>query len=91
MLSRWPDVIRILRLIVRDTSILVGVGLVLGLGAAALVTAPLSTFLVEGLSTKDPWSFAVTGVVFVLVSVLAAWLPARCATRINPVVAMRLD
>ena len=81
----------ILRLVVRDTSIFVGVGLVLGLGVAAFITAPLSTFLVEGLSTKDPLSFAATGVVFLFVSVLAAWLPARSAARVSPVVAMRLD
>jgi hypothetical protein len=81
----------ILRLVIRDMCILVGIGMVLGLGAAALVTAPLSTFLVEGSSTKDPLSFAVTGIVFLIVSVLASWLPARYAMRGNPAAAMRLD
>jgi ABC-type antimicrobial peptide transport system permease subunit len=81
----------ILRLVVRDASVLVLVGVALGLGVSALVTAPLSTFLVEGLSTRDPLSFAATGLVFLVVSVLASWLPARQATRVSPVVAMRLD
>ena len=81
----------ILRLIVRDSAALVGVGLALGLGISAFVTAPLSTFLVTGLSAKDPISFAGTALVFILVSVLASWLPARSATRVSPVVAMRLD
>jgi predicted permease len=81
----------ILRLVVRDASIHVGAGLVLGLGVSALITSPLATFLVTGLSTTDPLSFAGTAAVFLLVSLVASWLPARYATRVSPVVAMRLD
>ena len=81
----------ILRLVIRDASLHVGLGLVLGLAVSALVTAPLTTFLATGLSATDPLSFAGTAVVFLLVSVLASWLPARHATRVSPVVAMRLD
>ena len=81
----------ILRLVIRDAAVLVGIGVALGLAISALVTAPLGTFLVTGLSTTDPLSFAGTAVVFLLVSVLAAWLPARSAIRVSPVVAMRLD
>ena len=44
-----------------------------------------------GLSATDPLSFIATALVFLLVSVLASWLPARQATRVNPVIAMRLD
>jgi predicted permease len=81
----------ILRLVVRDASLLVGAGVLLGLALAALVTAPLGTFLVEGLSARDPMSFAATGVVFLLVTLLASWLPARQAMRVSPAIAMRLD
>jgi hypothetical protein len=81
----------IVRLVIRDAAVLVGAGVVLGLAISAFVTAPLSTFLVAGLSTKDPVSFVGTSLVFVLVSVLASWLPARSATRVSPVGAMRLD
>jgi predicted permease len=81
----------ILRLVMRDASLHVGIGLVLGLAVSALITSPLSAFLVAGLSTTDPLSFAGTAVVFVLVSLLASWLPARAAMRVSPVVAMRLD
>jgi len=81
----------ILRLVIRDASLHVGLGLVLGLAVSALVTAPLTTFLAAGLSATDPLSFAGTAFVFLLVSVLASWLPARHATRVSPVVAMRLD
>jgi ABC-type antimicrobial peptide transport system permease subunit len=81
----------ILRLVVRDATVLVAVGLALGLTVAALVTRPLATFLVTGLSATDPLSFAGTALMFVMVSVLASWWPARRATRVSPVIAMRLD
>jgi len=81
----------ILRLVVRDAAVLVGGGVLFGLAVAALVTAPLATFLAEGLSSKDPLSFGATLVAFLVVSVLASWLPARQAAKVSPVVAMRLD
>ena len=81
----------ILRLVVRDAAMLVGGGVILGLAVAAFVTAPLATFLADGLSSKDPLSFAATLVAFLVVSVLASWLPARQAAKVSPVVAMRLD
>lgn len=81
----------ILRLVMRDATLHVGTGLVLGLAISALITSPLSAFLVAGLSTTDPLSFGGTALVFVLVSLLASWLPARFAMRVSPVVAMRLD
>jgi ABC-type antimicrobial peptide transport system permease subunit len=82
---------RILKLVIRDASVHVGVGVALGLAVSALITAPLTTFLVAGLSATDPLSFFGTAVVFLLVSLLASWLPARSAVRVSPVVAMRID
>lgn len=81
----------ILKLVVGDAATLVGGGVLLGLAIAAFVTAPLSTFLAAGLSSRDPVSFGGTFVVFMLVAVLASWWPARQATRVAPVTAMRLD
>ncbi|HEY6830139.1 MAG TPA: ABC transporter permease [Gemmatimonadaceae bacterium] len=81
----------ILRLVMRDATLHVGIGLTLGLAVSALITSPLSAFLVAGLSATDPLSFVGTAVAFVLVSLLASWLPARAAMRVSPVVAMRLD
>jgi putative ABC transport system permease protein len=81
----------ILRLVVGDAAALVGGGVLIGLALAAFVTAPLSTFLAAGMSSRDPVSFGGTFVVFMLVAVLASWLPARQATKVAPVTAMRLD
>ncbi len=47
-----------------DAAILVAVGVVVGLGIAALITQPLSMFLVAGLSASDPVSFAGTALLF---------------------------
>jgi predicted permease len=81
----------ILRLVVRDAAVLVGGGVVIGLALATLVTIPLATLLADGLSSRDPLSFGATLVAFVVVAALASWLPARQATKVSPVVAMRLD
>jgi len=82
---------RIVGLVIRDAAVLVTTGVVLGLGLAAFVTQPLAAWLVTGLSATDPLSFVGTAAVFVAVSVLASWIPARQATRVSPVIAMRLD
>jgi predicted permease len=81
----------IVRLVIRDAAMLVTIGVTLGLGVAAFVTQPLVAWLVAGLSATDPLSFAGTAGVFLVVSVLASWIPARQATRVSPVIAMRLE
>jgi ABC-type antimicrobial peptide transport system permease subunit len=78
-------------LVVRDATVLVGVGLAAGLAISALVTRPLAAFLVAGLSATDPLSLAATAAAFVVVTVVASWLPARRAMRVSPWVAMRLE
>ncbi len=82
---------QVVLLMIRDALGVIGVGLAIGLGLSALWTRAVAAFLVDGLSPRDPASFAGTALAFVVVSVLATWLPARRAARVSPALAMRLE
>ncbi|HKV37688.1 MAG TPA: ABC transporter permease [Blastocatellia bacterium] len=70
--------------------LLVGIGLGAGLGVALVVTRFIATLLF-GISPIDPVTFAAMPVLLGAVALLANYLPARKATRVNPVVALKYD
>ncbi len=70
------------------TVTLVGVGI--GLPAALALTRLLASLLFE-VSARDPLTFAVVPVVLIAVGWLAAWLPARRAAAVSPLLALRED
>lgn len=80
----------IVRLILREALILVAIGIVAGLPAVLVVARFASSLLFE-LSPTDPVSLTVAGLVMLAVAVVAAYLPARRATRIDPLVALRYE
>jgi predicted permease len=80
----------VLSLVVRQGLVLVGSGVVLGLGAAFLVTR-LMVSLLFGVTAADPMTFVVTSLLLVGVAVLASYLPARKATRVDPLIALRYE
>jgi predicted permease len=78
----------IVRLVFQRVGILIAVGLALGL-AGSLWTVRLVEALLFALEARDPVTFASAAVVLVAVSVLAAWMPARRAARLDPAAVLR--
>ncbi|HYW44975.1 MAG TPA: ABC transporter permease [Bryobacteraceae bacterium] len=66
------------------------VGVAVGIGAALALTRLITTFLF-GVKDKDPAVFTAVAILLTLISLLAVWFPARRATRIDPVIALRCE
>jgi putative ABC transport system permease protein len=80
----------VLVLVVRKAMLLTGAGVVLGMMAAAAVTQLMSSLLF-GVQARDPMVFAVAPVILIAVAMLASYIPARRASRVDPLVALRMD
>ena len=80
----------VLGLVLRQSTMLTLAGLVLGLSAAAVLTTYLETLLFN-LTPLDVTTFAAMPVLFALTAALAAYLPARRATRLDPQAVLRCD
>ena len=78
----------VLRLILRQGMTVVGIGIVLGLGLSALVGRALSRMLF-GVSSYDPLSLGGASLVLILVALIACYVPARAASRVDPMAALR--
>ena len=80
----------IVTLVVRQGAALVAAGAVLGLLAAFASSRVLESFL-YGITTDDRLTFVAGPLVLVAVALVACWLPARRATRIDPMDALRVE
>jgi predicted permease len=80
----------VLGLVVRKAMLLAGAGVVLGMIAAAAATRLMSSLLF-GVQARDPMVFAVAPVILIAVAMLASYIPARRASRVDPLVALRMD
>ncbi|MGH7462580.1 MAG: FtsX-like permease family protein, partial [Longimicrobiales bacterium] len=78
----------VLRLVIGEGMKLAFIGVLLGVGGALAVTRLLTTLLF-GVSATDPLTFVIIAAVLTLVALLACWLPARRATKADPLVALR--
>jgi putative ABC transport system permease protein len=80
----------VLKLIVRQGLTLAFAGIVLGLAGAFALTRALANLLYE-VSASDPATFVITPLLLICMALLACYLPARRATKVDPLVALRRE
>jgi predicted lysophospholipase L1 biosynthesis ABC-type transport system permease subunit len=80
----------VLALVVRQGMVLALAGVIAGIAGALVLTRVMSAVLYEVRAT-DPATFASVVVVLLAAALLASWLPARRAVRVDPVQALRYD
>jgi predicted permease len=80
----------VMRLLIRQGALLVTAGLAAGLFAAWGLTRAMTNMLI-GISPADPLTYLTVVALLSLVALLACWIPARRALRVDPVVALRYE
>jgi len=80
----------VLRLVMGGALRLAGLGVAIGL-LSALLAAQLLSSLLYGVSARDPLTYAAISLLLALVALFASFLPARRATRVDPMTALRTE
>jgi putative ABC transport system permease protein len=80
----------VVRLVVRQGLLITSGGIALGLLGSTFATRALGTLLI-GVGAADPGTAAVVGLGLVAVALVACWVPARRATRVDPIAALRAE
>jgi len=81
---------QVLKLVLRQGMLLAAVGVLVGI-AIALPVSRFASTLLYGVSPSDPLTYTVIAVLLMAVAFLACYVPARRATRIDPLVALRFE
>jgi len=77
-------------LVVRETGSILAIGLVVGIGAAALLGSAIRSVLYE-MDPWDPWVYASAAGLIVAVAIVAAYTPARRASAVDPIIALKAE
>jgi ABC-type antimicrobial peptide transport system permease subunit len=80
----------VLRMILGEGGRLAAIGVAIGIGAAFLLTQWLRTLL-YGVSATDPITFVAVALLLLLTAMFACWIPARRASRVDPMIALRSE
>jgi len=78
----------VLRLVMRQSLALTSAGVGIGLGAAIALTRFLTAYL-YGVEATDPVTYIVVAAILSSVALLASYLPARRATKVDPIIVLR--
>jgi len=81
---------RVTRMVMRETMLLVVIGVLIGLGAALASTRMIKEMLF-GLAPTDPVTISFAALLMIAVAALAGYLPARRASKVDPMVALRYE
>jgi len=85
--AQWRDV---LKLVLKSGIVLVTTGLIIGLAGALALTRLMTTLLFE-VSPTDPLTFGVVALCVIVATLLACYIPARRATKVDPLIALRYE
>jgi putative ABC transport system permease protein len=85
--ATWTDIIR---MVVSEGMALAVAGVAIGIAISYASTRVLASFL-YGITPTDPVSFALSSIALLVFALIASYLPARKASRIDPAVALRTD
>ena len=80
----------ILRLVVRQALLLVSIGIAVGLAGSLALTRVMASLL-YGISATDRLTFVMTPLLLAGVALLASYLPARRAAKVDPMIALRYE
>jgi putative ABC transport system permease protein len=80
----------VLRGVLREGLLLAGIGVAIGIGAAFALTRVMSSLLF-GVSTTDPVTFVSISLILIGVALGATFIPARRATKVDPMIALRYE
>src|SRR5262249_34051124 len=88
--ARQSDV---LKMIIRQGMVLTLIGIIMGVAGAYILTKYLQslTSMLYGVQATDPMTFAVMSVLLAMVALVACYLPARRAAKVDPMVALRYE
>jgi putative ABC transport system permease protein len=78
------------RMVVRQGMVLAAIGVMLGIAGGLALTRVMRSLLF-GVKPWDPLMFALTAVLLAIVALLACYVPARRASRVNPLIALRYE
>jgi putative ABC transport system permease protein len=86
----------VLKMVIKQGMTLAVIGVVLGLGGAYVLTTYLESWIqlsnmLYGVKPTDPMTYGVTAVLLTLVALIACYLPARRATKVDPMIALRCE